>query len=364
MGRRLYHRHHQRAAVAVLQHRARRLRDLGPGAPLQRGGRAERERSCRQSLSAGGLSHRRVPERHPLRHDRGRAGRARLDRLRQFRVQGAQLAGRGADDGRALPPHRAVGRAELHPPLSRRGRPARRRLLRRAARPDLGRAGAGDVAGGAARHARPPGRAGRRHPRPLRLHRDAGRAGAMRGRRRAAEPRARSLLSRGGRARRPDAGSADGESGALAITHLHRRGTVLLRYLVGDIVTLSRTPCPLCGRAGERVVATPRRTGNLVKCRGMLVNTDVIVDTLSAMAGHRRIPDRVRGCGRAGRDGAAGDPHRARGRCRAARARWNGACARRYRCVPEVEFVARGALYDHERSIKARRVVDLRTNTE
>ena len=28
---------------------------------------------------------------------------------------------------------------------------------------------------------------------------------------------------------------------------------------------------------------------------------------------------------------------------------------------PEVEFVARGALYDHERSIKAKRVIDLRT---
>jgi phenylacetate-coenzyme A ligase PaaK-like adenylate-forming protein len=38
--------------------------------------------------------------------------------------------------------------------------------------------------------------------------------------------------------------------------------------------------------------------------------------------------------------------------------------ARRVRAAvslrPEVEFVARGALYDHERSIKARRVVDLR----
>ena len=75
----------------------------------------------------------------------------------------------------------------------------------------------------------------------------------------------------------------DGESGALAITHLHRRGTVLLRYLVGDIVTLARTSCPHCGRAGDRVVATPRRTGSLVKCRGMLVNTDVIIDVLSAM---------------------------------------------------------------------------------
>jgi phenylacetate-coenzyme A ligase PaaK-like adenylate-forming protein len=28
---------------------------------------------------------------------------------------------------------------------------------------------------------------------------------------------------------------------------------------------------------------------------------------------------------------------------------------------PEVEFVACGALYDHERSIKARRIVDLRS---
>src|SRR4029077_6579445 len=84
----------------------------------------------------------------------------------------------------------------------------------------------------------------------------------------------------------PDTGAslADGESGAPAITHLHHRGTVLLRYLVGDIVTLSRMPCPICGRMGERVVAAPRRTGNLVKCRGMLVNTDVIVDALSAMA--------------------------------------------------------------------------------
>ena len=27
---------------------------------------------------------------------------------------------------------------------------------------------------------------------------------------------------------------------------------------------------------------------------------------------------------------------------------------------PEIEFVARGALYDHEQSIKTRRVVDLR----
>src|SRR5262249_30450042 len=50
----------------------------------------------------------------------------------------------------------------------------------------------------------------------------------------------------------PDSGRrlTDGEPGMLAITHLHRRGTVLLRYLVGDVVTLSPAPCPHCRRAG------------------------------------------------------------------------------------------------------------------
>ena len=48
----------------------------------------------------------------------------------------------------------------------------------------------------------------------------------------------------------PDTGRplSDGESGMLAITHLHRRGTGLIHYLVGDIVTLARAPCPVCGQ--------------------------------------------------------------------------------------------------------------------
>ena len=159
----------------------------------------------------------------------------------------------------------------------------------------------------------------------------------------------------------PDTGRGlgDGESGALAITHLHRRGTVLLRYLVGDIVTLSRTPCPICGRAGERVVATPRRTGNLVKCRGMLVNTDVIVDTLSAVAelGEFQIVFA----------GAGAPDAMERLVIRIEREEDSGLrddVIRRVREAvslrPEIEFVARGAIYDHEQSIKTKRVVDLR----
>jgi phenylacetate-CoA ligase len=152
---------------------------------------------------------------------------------------------------------------------------------------------------------------------------------------------------------------SDGESGALAITHLHRRGTVLLRYLVGDLVTLSRTPCPLCGREGERVVAPPRRTGNLVKCRGMLVNTDVILDALSAISGLGEFQIVFAGADRPG----------AMERLLIRIERETDVSLREEvtRCVreavslrPEVEFVPRGALYDQERSIKAKRVLDLR----
>jgi len=152
----------------------------------------------------------------------------------------------------------------------------------------------------------------------------------------------------------------DGEAGLLAITHLHRRGTVLLRYVVGDVVTLSRAPCPLCGREGERIVTTPRRTGSLVKCRGMLVNTDVIADALSALGvGEFQIVFM--------RDDEPGAMDRLVIRIERDEDtptiaeeiihRLREAVSLR----PEIEFVARGALYDHERSIKTKRVLDLRT---
>jgi phenylacetate-coenzyme A ligase PaaK-like adenylate-forming protein len=151
----------------------------------------------------------------------------------------------------------------------------------------------------------------------------------------------------------------DGEAGMLAITHLHRRGTVMLRYLVGDVVILSRTACPHCGRTGERVIATPRRTGNLVKCRGMLVNTDLVADTVAALPGVTAFQIVFQREERAGamdemviRIEHAEDA----GLREAAVARVREAVSLR----PQVEFVARGALYDHEQSIKIRRVVDLR----
>jgi phenylacetate-CoA ligase len=74
---------------------------------------------------------------------------------------------------------------------------------------------------------------------------------------------------------------ADGEEGSLAITHLHRRGTVLLRYLVGDAVSLKLETCPESGLLGERLLQRPRRSDSLVKVKGMLVNPALIFEKLS-----------------------------------------------------------------------------------
>lgn len=77
----------------------------------------------------------------------------------------------------------------------------------------------------------------------------------------------------------------NGETGLLTLTHLNRRGTVLLRYALGDLASLSDDPCPHCGHVGGRVVSQPFRTKGLLKIRGMLVNTELINQELGAMAG-------------------------------------------------------------------------------
>ena len=60
----------------------------------------------------------------------------------------------------------------------------------------------------------------------------------------------------------PDTGRRlpDGERGALALTHLDRRGTALVRYLVGDIVSLSHEPLTeaLVSAAQKAVQVRPR----------------------------------------------------------------------------------------------------------
>lgn len=77
----------------------------------------------------------------------------------------------------------------------------------------------------------------------------------------------------------------DGERGLLCLTHLNRRGTVLVRYVVGDVTTFSSDPCPVCGRNGGRITTQPVRTADLVKVRGMLVNPELIKEELQRVPG-------------------------------------------------------------------------------
>jgi len=77
----------------------------------------------------------------------------------------------------------------------------------------------------------------------------------------------------------------EGESGLVLLSHLNRRGTVLLRYAIGDISAMADGRCPSCGREGPRFVQSPRRGDDLVKVRGTLFNPTAVIDAISGLAG-------------------------------------------------------------------------------
>ena len=70
------------------------------------------------------------------------------------------------------------------------------------------------------------------------------------------------------------------QEGLILLTHLDRRGTVLLRYAVGDVARISSERCPNCGMLTERIVSMPHRFDGLVKIKGMLVNPQLLVDAV------------------------------------------------------------------------------------
>ncbi len=72
----------------------------------------------------------------------------------------------------------------------------------------------------------------------------------------------------------------DGAEGLILLTHLDRRGTVMLRYALGDVARLTHERCPHCGALTERIVSLPRRIDDLVKIKGMLVNPQALVDAV------------------------------------------------------------------------------------
>jgi phenylacetate-coenzyme A ligase PaaK-like adenylate-forming protein len=77
----------------------------------------------------------------------------------------------------------------------------------------------------------------------------------------------------------------DGEEGLILLTHLDRRGTVMLRYALGDVARLTRARCPHCGALTERLIGMPRRIDGLLKIKGMLVNPQALVDAVVAETG-------------------------------------------------------------------------------
>lgn len=77
----------------------------------------------------------------------------------------------------------------------------------------------------------------------------------------------------------------DGQSGMLAVTHLNRRGTVFLRYKMGDVGSLNHEPCPHCGRTSPRLSSKTSRTGDIIKVRGALVNLGNLKEEFDRMPG-------------------------------------------------------------------------------
>jgi phenylacetate-coenzyme A ligase PaaK-like adenylate-forming protein len=80
---------------------------------------------------------------------------------------------------------------------------------------------------------------------------------------------------------------AHGELGLVLLTHLRRRGTVLMRYALGDLSTLTRERCPHCGAWTDRLVSTPRRADALLKIKGTLVNPALMVEAAESILGGR-----------------------------------------------------------------------------
>jgi phenylacetate-coenzyme A ligase PaaK-like adenylate-forming protein len=75
----------------------------------------------------------------------------------------------------------------------------------------------------------------------------------------------------------------DGQDGQVAMTHVNRRGTVLLRYLMGDLSSVRHDRCPSCRREGQRFTVMPYRTADLVKLKGTLINPQLVQHELASI---------------------------------------------------------------------------------
>ena len=156
---------------------------------------------------------------------------------------------------------------------------------------------------------------------------------------------------------------ADGETGMLAITHLNRRGTVFLRYKVGDMGALDHSTCPHCGRTSVRLSSKPVRTGDIIKIKGALVNLGNLKAELD------KIPEleeyQIVVTSESATDPFSPDVLKVRlapvdGAGKSIGADIAGLVIKLTNLRPEIEIAERDAIFDPVSMAKPRRIVDLR----
>lgn len=159
-----------------------------------------------------------------------------------------------------------------------------------------------------------------------------------------------------------DAGlpTPEGTPGKLAITHLDRRGTAFLRYVLGDVVEYSLTPCPECGWAGGRVISHHRREGSMVKVRGNLFDVAVLGSAISSIPGVREHQAVVRTSSAGMDELVVRVVEDAQGAVSADAA--TQAVRAAIRVTPVVEFVSLFDIHGGSGSLKPRRFVDERSS--
>lgn len=160
----------------------------------------------------------------------------------------------------------------------------------------------------------------------------------------------------------------DGMPGLFTITHLDRRGTVLLRFAIGDLTAISHEVCPDCGRQGPRIVTNTVRTFELVMFNGALLNPDIIKEAIATVEGideYQIVFTRQREDDPSSPDAllvrVAAQPGEQERVQRELVETVTGAASMR----PSIEFVgSRNDIFNPNQTFKSTRVVDLRPKEE
>ena len=160
----------------------------------------------------------------------------------------------------------------------------------------------------------------------------------------------------------------NGARGLLLLTHLNRRGTVLLRYVAGDVVALTHEQCPHCGRWEPRFLGSPYRVDGLTKVKGTLINPAVILDGLSGLLSRGVREYQVVISRENPHDPLAADVLRVRAACAAAdhtrlRQEIEATVRAETEISPEIEFLPADGFGEIAGGYKFKRFIDERSKT-